>query len=119
MGCILHPRGRVWRGDGDRIRATCCLIYSLLISSLIFYMYVIFSLIMLFLKNVCNVMCREIKGVSSDIFFIEKASIKGLKPVIKVVCLWGGDGYSPPLLPQNRLGTSFRWQKCGNFVGRK
>ena len=75
MGCNPHPRGRVWRGGGDRIRATCCPISSLLISSFIFYIYVIFLFIMLFLKNVCSVICRELKGVSSDLFFIENASI--------------------------------------------
>ena len=62
MGCNPHPSGWVWRGGGDRIKATCCLISSLLISSFIFYMYVNFSLIMLF-KNVCSVMCRELKGL--------------------------------------------------------
>ena len=47
----------------------------LLISSFIFDICGIFSMIMLFLKNVCSVMCRELKGGSSDISFIEKASI--------------------------------------------
>ena len=50
MGCNPHPRGWVWRGGGDRIRATCCHISSVLISSFIFYIYGIFSLIILFLK---------------------------------------------------------------------
>ena len=79
MGSNPHPRGLVWRGGYDRIRATCCLISSLLISSFILNIYDIFSLIKLFLKNECNVMCRELKGVSSDMFFIEKASIKGIE----------------------------------------
>ena len=63
MECNPHSRGWVWRGGGDRIRATCCLISSPLISSFIFDIHGIFSLIMLFLKDVCSVMCREIKGV--------------------------------------------------------
>ena len=75
MGCNPHPRGWVWRGGGDRIRATCCLLCSLLIYRFIFFIYGIFSLIMLFLRNVCPVMCRELKGGSPDIFFIENASI--------------------------------------------
>ena len=54
MGCNQHPRGWVWRGGGNRIRATCCLISSLLISSFIFYIYGIFSLIMLFLKELMH-----------------------------------------------------------------
>ena len=32
----------------------------------------------LFLKNVCTLICRELKGGSSDEFFIEKANIKGI-----------------------------------------
>ena len=75
MGCNPHPRGWVWRGGGDRIRATCCLISSLLISSFIFYIHGILLLIMLFLKKVCSVMCGELKGDFSDIYIIEKASI--------------------------------------------
>ena len=39
MGCNPHPRGLVWRGGGGRIRATCCHISSVLISSFIFYIY--------------------------------------------------------------------------------
>ena len=79
MGCNPHPRGWVWRGGGDRIRATCCLISSLLISSFIFYISGIFSLMIWFPKNVCIVMCRVLKGDSSDIFFIEKGSIKDIE----------------------------------------
>ena len=68
MGCNLRPRGRVCRGGADRIRATCCLISSLLISSCFLYIYTISSLMLWFTKIVCSVVCRELKGDSSDIF---------------------------------------------------
>ena len=85
MGCNRQLRGWVWRGGDDTIRATCCLISSLLISCYIFYISDIFSLMILFLKNVCTLMCRELKGSSSDVFFIEKANIKGIE-----TCDWSG-----------------------------
>ena len=70
MGSNPHLRGWVWRGGDDTIRATCCLISSLLISSYFFYISDIFSLMILFLKKVCTLMCRELKGGSSDEFFL-------------------------------------------------
>ena len=57
MGCNPHLSGWVWRGGDDRIRATCCLISSLLFSSYIFYISDIDDII----AQKC--MHSELKGV--------------------------------------------------------